>query len=102
MLSRGDSTAMSMAATSRLTAIGPLKLPSNRTLFTLLDILVLLFLNQSLEIVKGPIAVNLDVAAIDMAVESPRDSIDVQIPSGVAMLVQHQVAGAAHIHEVLT
>src|SRR6266851_6903707 len=101
----------SFVASERLTTI-PLRrlctsgsfptLPTNRTLLTLLDIVVLLVSNQSLDIVKGPIAVNLDVAAIDIAVEAPRDSIDVQIPAGVPMLVQHQVAGVAHIHEVLT
>jgi hypothetical protein len=51
--------------------------------------------------VKDPIAFGLDVAAIGIAVESACDSIDVQISSGVAMLVQHEVADVAHIHEVL-
>jgi hypothetical protein len=52
--------------------------------------------------IKDPVAFDLDVAAIGVTIETTRDSIDVQIASGVAMLVEHEVTGVPHIHEVLT
>jgi len=51
---------------------------------------------------KDPIAFDLDVACICIAVETSRDCIDVQIPPGVAMLVKHEVAYVPHVHEVFT
>jgi hypothetical protein len=69
---------------------------------TLFDILVLLFSNQSLNVAKAPVTFNLDISPVYIAVEAPSDCIDVEISPGVAVLIEHKVAGVAHIHEVLT
>jgi hypothetical protein len=69
---------------------------------TLLDILVLLFSDLSLHVAKDPVTFNLDIPPVHIAVEKPSDCIDVEISPGVAVLIEHEVADVAHIHEVLT
>jgi hypothetical protein len=51
--------------------------------------------------INDPVALDLDVAAIGVTIETTRNGIDVQIASGVAMLVEHEVTGVPHIHKVL-
>jgi len=53
-------------------------------------------------VAKGPVTFNLDIPPVYISVETPSDCIDVEMPPGVAVFIEHEVADVAHIHEVLT
>jgi hypothetical protein len=53
-------------------------------------------------VAKDPVTFNLDIPPVYITVETPSYCIDVEISPGVAVLIEHEVADVAHIHEVLT